>query len=282
MTASSILLLLLAGCCHAAWNLVLKNVDGSRDWVLVWSMVFGSIVFAPSLLMPLPARCVLLAVFSALCECLYFFLLARAYDRFDVSVVYPIARGTAPVFTTAASMVLLPDRLSVPGIAGIAVIAAGIAISSGRRTATAQHWWGSGAIVTSIGIAAVIAAYTLIDAAAVKAANPVAYTELVFVFSGVLMMGLHAKREGLARGIRGLRVNWKTSLAVGVLMMAAYSLVLMAYRTSHVAYAAAVREVSIPITALAGVVLLKEPFGKVRVAGSVVIAAGILLIAFAR
>ena len=109
-----------------------------------------------------------------------------------------------------------------------------------------------------------------------------AYMELVFLFGAVLMLAVNVARDGLPRAAALLRATWPRALAVGLLMLAAYSLVLTVYRMAHVAYAAAVREVSIPMAAIAGVIWLKEPFARARLIGALMVTAGVVLIALSR
>jgi len=267
----SIALLLIAACCHAAWNLLAKRTTGRRDWIFTCSMIVGAVVFSPAIARGnLPPFSLVLAALSAVAETAYFLLLARAYERFDLSVVYPIGRGTAPILTAMISSLYFGERLSTAGIIGIALIAIGIVICTMHGGAFSGH-----ALLISLAVGASISTYTLIDGRAARIADPFAYTATVFAFGAVLMLMLHARRGGL----RELRANFFAIVAIGVLMLVAYGLVVGAYKLSGVAYAAAVREVSIPLAAIAGRAFLGEPFGKSRIAGSIVVAGSIALIA---
>jgi drug/metabolite transporter (DMT)-like permease len=276
-----LILLLAAAGCHAAWNLLAKRTAGSRDWIFTWGVLGAGIVFAPSLLLqPLPPGAWSFVLVSAAAETLYFYLLARAYDRADLSLVYPLARGSAPVLTALIAVILLHEHLAPAGVAGIAVIAAGIGLcglpARGSRSAAS-----SGAGI-ALAIGATIAGYTTIDALAIRQAPLVAYTDAVFLLGGAGMLALHARRHGAGAAREALRAHWRVAAAVGLLMLAAYTLVLAAYRLAHLAYAAAVREVSIPLAAAAAALWLKEPFGRRRMAGALAILAGIALIALSR
>lgn len=270
----SIALLLIAACCHASWNLLAKRTTGRRDWIFTCSMLVGALVFSPAIVRGhLPPPALMLALLSAIAETAYFLLLARAYERFDLSVVYPIGRGTAPILTAAVSSLYFGERLSTTGIIGIALIAIGIVICTMHGgTFNGQ------ALLISLAVGASISTYTLIDGRAARLADPFAYTATVFALGAVMMIALHARRDGL----RELRANFFAIAVIGVLMLVAYGLVVGAYKLSGVAYAAAVREVSIPLAAVAGRLVLGEPFGKARIAGSIVVAGGIALIAMAR
>ena len=98
---SAYLLLLVAAVCHAAWNLIAKRTVGSHHWIFTFAMLTGAIVLSLALFAAkLPAFCWLLAVLSAVMETVYYLLLAHAYDRYPLSFVYPVGRGSAPLFTT--------------------------------------------------------------------------------------------------------------------------------------------------------------------------------------
>jgi drug/metabolite transporter (DMT)-like permease len=267
----TIALLLVAATCHASWNLLAKRTSGSRDFLFTCSMLVGALIFSPAIIL---GKTVLwLAVLSALAETVYFLLLARAYERFDLSVVYPIGRGSAPVLTAIVSVLWFGERLSPLGVAGIVLIAIGIAICTMQSGRFGLH-----ALLISLAVGASISTYTLIDGRAARIADPFAYTATVFAIAALMMLALHGRRAKL----RELRTNALPIVAIGVLMLVAYGLVVGAYKLSGVAYAAAVREVSIPLAAIAGRVFLGEPFGKARIGGSIVVAGGIALIALAK
>src|SRR5689334_3161158 len=127
MAAFAFLLLLLAACCHAAWNLIAKRAKGSRQWVFTWAMLIGAVIFAPVVIRAgLSVASFRLAALSAVVETVYFLLLAHAYEEFDLSVVYPLARGTAPLLTAVASSFFLHEGLRFTGVAGILTVSIGI------------------------------------------------------------------------------------------------------------------------------------------------------------
>lgn len=278
MPSVSVLLLLAAAFCHAAWNLVAKRTSGSRHWIFTYAMLAGAIALSPALFVAkLPAFCWLLAVLSAVMETVYYLLLAQAYDRYHLSFVYPVGRGSAPLFTALVSLFVFRERLSILGIAGVLTIAAGIAVCTFQPASQ-----GARGLPVAIGIGAAISSYTVIDAVAVRRANPITYTALVFLLGAMFMAALHARREGMASAAAAWRANRRAIVAIGILMVVAYSLVLGAYRVANVAYAAAVREISIPLAAIGGTVILREPFGKARIAGAIIVACGALVVVLAR
>jgi drug/metabolite transporter (DMT)-like permease len=278
MSPVALALLLAAAVLHTSWNLLVKGAP--RRLVLTWwSFVVGAIAFLPILLAsaPIPARVWPYAMASALLEGLYLGSLTAAYGAGDFSVVYPVARGAAPAFLAVWSVLFLGQRLAPAGIAGLAVVVAGLFViasgsSSGARSAR-----------TALGLALLtalaISGYSAIDAAAIRILRPAPYAALVFALSALVAAPLVVQRHGWGAIAEEWRTSWLRIAAVGLLSGIAYALVLAAYAIAPVAYAGAVREVSVVLAALAGWLFLKEGFGVRRTAGAVLVLAGIAALA---
>ena len=274
--------LLLAAAMHAGWNLLVKRA-GEKQIFTWWAMIVGTICFAPLLLIsqPLPWRVWPYAISSAAVEALYYLALTRAYTIGDFSLVYPLARGSAPAFLLLWTAIFLDERPRPLGYVGLGLLVLGLVIVGG------SVWWtqrkttkvSMKAIVTALGVACCVSIYTTIDGAAVQFAPPIPYTVSVigltalFTTPGILLY--YGRRIISAE----LRINWPRILIVGLLTLLTYVLVLYAYTLSQVNYAGSVREVSIVFAALAGWLLLGEKFGLPRILGSIIIFAGILVIA---
>jgi drug/metabolite transporter (DMT)-like permease len=267
-------LLLAAALLHVAWNLLFKRAS-DRALVMWWTLVAGAVLWLPIVALrgSLDARGWGFALLSALAEAAYYALLIRSY-RHDFSLVYPVARGVAPVFLVAWAALLLRETPSVAGGAGIALVAGGV-MAAGLR---------GGARVTAVPLAIAVgfmtSLYTLVDGVAVRTQDPLVYNGAIYALSALLLAPLALRRGSGA--LRVLRSDFRTIAAAGVFSYACYALVLTAYRLAPLAYAAAVREVSVVIGAVAGWLWLGEPFGPRRVAGAVIVFAGIAVIALAR
>lgn len=284
MNPVALALLVTAATLHTGWNLILKRVVPKQAFAW-WALVAGSVIFLPLLFLsgPVPAAVLPYALASAVAEIAYFVTLARAYDVADFSLVYPIARGTAPAMLVLWATLFLGERPRPIGLAGVAVLLAGLMLVGG-----ADRWFkpGSDVRVTRAGVAVAlsvalcISIYSTIDAAAVRRMDPAAYNVLVLGLTWVLGAPLMLARHGAT----GLAAVWREHrgriLAVAILMFAAYAMVLHAYTLAPASYAAAIREVSIVLAALIGWRWLGEGFGGLRTAGAGLIFAGIVLIAW--
>ncbi len=288
MSPLAFALLFAAAVLHASWNLLVREAQDRL--VFTWWALFLVSPLAVAVLWAGPSlRGVWpFALASAALESGYFATLAIAYGRGDFSLVYPIARGTAPLLLTAGAVVFLHERPGPLGLSGLAVLAAGLAVVGwgGRARPAAPAIPAAGAgrssgIGWALAVALFISLYSLVDGAAVKRFPPAPYTILIFALSSLLAAGplfyLRGARAVLAEGRR----SWRRIPLVAVFSLLSYMLVLRAYSVAPVAYAGAVREVSVVLAALAGWRLLGEGFGLSRLLGALLVFAGIVLIAIA-
>jgi drug/metabolite transporter (DMT)-like permease len=278
MPLSALALLVVAGAMHAGWNLLVKRARQRQ--IFTWlSLVAGTICFLPLLVCgaaPLPPSAWPFVVASGIVEALYFFALTRAYGLGDFSLVYPLARGTAPALLALWAILLLDERLRPAGLVGLAIVCGGLlAVAGGLRALRASLR----AIGAALLVALCISVYSAIDGAAVQTLPPVPYTVAVLGCSALCCAPFIAWRYRVVPIIAEWRINWLRIVAVGVLNLATYMLVLTAYSRAPVAYAGAIREVSIIFAALVGWRWLGEAFGRARTLGAAVIFAGIVVIA---
>jgi drug/metabolite transporter (DMT)-like permease len=273
-------LLFAAAGLHATWNLLVRQAE-DRLVFTWWALVAVSPLVLPVLLAGPSLHGVWpFALASAALEAGYFATLAVAYGRGDFSLVYPIARGTAPLLLAAGAIFFLGERPGPLGLLGLAVLAAGLVLIGWRA-----GWSGTVGRASGVGwalaVALFIALYSLVDATAVKRFPPVPYTILVFSLTAVLaappLYFLRGPQAVLAEGRR----SWRRIPLVAAFSLLSYGLVLRAYTIAPVAYAGAVREVSVVLAALAGWRLLGEGFGLSRLLGALLVFAGILLVAMA-
>lgn len=207
-----------------------------------------------------------IAASSAL-ELVYFGLLAAAYARADLSLVYPLARGLAPVLVLVAAVTVTGAPTSLQQVLGVFLVACGVLLVRGLRRGRGAGF--------AVAIAAAIAGYTVVDNAGVEHASPLAYLELVTLFTGVgYAAGLAA-----ARGPSALRrAAGPRALAAGVAAFAAYALVLTALERAPAAPVAAVRETSVVIATALGALVLRERVTRWRYAGAALVTAGIVVL----
>jgi drug/metabolite transporter (DMT)-like permease len=273
MPAAALVLALLSAVSSAVWNLLVKQ---SRDTeaVTAVALAIGVVLFSPALALghvPLAAWPYIGA--SAALELTYFTLLAAAYRRAELSLVFPLARGMAPVLVLLIGLVALHVRASVGELAGVLLIAVGATAVRGIRLAGGFADTGMALL-----IAVCIAGYTLVDKHGVSLASPAAYLELVMALLVLPYLAIVARTRGLEPLRRELRPR---AAIIGIGIIGGYGLVLYGLRLAAAAPVAAVRESSVVIgTALAAIVL-RERVGPARFCGACLVAAGVTVLAFA-
>ena len=282
MSAFALSLVLVAAVFHAAWNLVVKQAS-ERLVVVWWALVVGSLLFLPVLVAsPVPRAIWPFLGASAVAECAYYALLAYAYARADLSQVYPVARGGAPALLTAWAALLLSEYPSPAGWGGLALVLAGIVTVA--SAGGGSGWWrgawlrGPG-VAAALGMALFTSVYSLIDGVAVRRTPPAPYTVAVIALSALFLTPLVLWRHGARAAAATLGREWRRVVVAGALTLLVYGLVLTAYTMAPLAYAGAIREVSVVFAALAGWLWLGESFGARRLAGAVTVFAGILVLA---
>jgi drug/metabolite transporter (DMT)-like permease len=272
MPASALALALAAAFVHALWNLILAR-DRDPEAATAVALLAPVIVFAPVAVLTwdVDARVWPFVAVTSLLQLLYFALLATAYRRADLSFVYPIARGLAPVVVLVVGIVAFSQRASAAQATGVLVIATGVLLVRGPRGRADLR---DGAL--ALGIAGCIAAYTLVDKHGIAYADPIVYLELGMVPAALgYLLGFRA-----LAGPRRLREQRLAVPALaGVLSFAAYVLVLAALERASAASVAAVRETSVVIATALAVPFLRERVGPWRLAGAVLVVGGVALLA---
>lgn len=252
---------------HAGWNLLLAGARDPRAAAAL-ALAVGVVLLVPFAvaLWDVDGDALPYVAASAAFEAAYFWLLTAGYARGELSAVYPLVRGSAPVLVLAVSVAFLGAGLSAAAAVGVVAIAAGVvAIRGVRREAGAR------AAGMALLCGATVAGYTLVDNEGVRHAGPVPY--LTLVLAPVALIAL-----GVARRAR-VRVPRTTALAAGAGMVGAYLLTLAALKLAAAAPVAAVRETSVLLAVLAAAALGRERVGPVRVLAALAITAGVAAIA---
>jgi drug/metabolite transporter (DMT)-like permease len=267
---------------HALWNVLLA---GSRDSVAATGalLVFGVILLAPAALLAgdVSSSAIPFIAASAVLELVYFVLLARAYRGGELGVVYPVARGSAPVLVLGAAVVGLGKGVSVLAAVGVVLVAGGVVLlglgSVGRldHRIGAQDGPHSRDLLFGLAIGVAIAGYTLVDSEGLDHADPLPYLFLVAAVCAVAYNGA-LLASGRARELKA-ELSGRTLLTAAA-TFGAYALVLAALERAPAAPVAAVRESSIVIAAVLAWLFLGE---ERRLAGAVLVAAGVAVIGLA-
>lgn len=330
MPTLAIALVLVAAVLHAGWNVLLKT-SGDTLWTAVRLQVIGTAILVPigivawvRIGMPaVPAEAIGLALISGVLEAAYFICLASAYRRGALSLVYPLARGSAPLLAVAVGILLLGEQLAPPAALGVVSLLAGILLVAqpwqALRAAGAEH---RGAIGFALATGVSIAAYSAVDRLGVRLTEPWLYGAMLAVFATAFLSiaVIVGRRTGLlapapvrpstvevpdrvaagrppvggepistARGrgpaaARAILLG-RDALA-GVLSLAAYLLVLVAYDLAPLATVAPLRESGIVLAAAWGALRLGETSGRrqamTRILAAALVVLGAVLLAGAR
>lgn len=233
------------------------------------------VVFAPvaALVWDVDSRVWPFIAAASTLQLLYFALLASAYRYAELSFVYPVARGLAPVLVLLVGVIALGVGASAAQAIGVCLVGAGIVLVRGLG---GDRDVAGGAL--AVAIASSIAAYTLVDNSGIRYANPIVYLELAMApvaLAGLLLV------VALPAGTSRLRAAIRPAPAIaGVVSFAAYVLVLAALSRAPAASVAAVRETSVLIVAALATRMLGEDVGALRLAGAALVVAGIALLAW--
>ncbi|HET7568564.1 MAG TPA: EamA family transporter [Gaiellaceae bacterium] len=263
-------LALAAAVLHASWNVLLR---GSADVEARTAAVLGLSValYAPVAAATWRASWAVApyVAASAALEGVYFVLLVAAYRRRELSVVYPVARGSAPVLVLLGTAVVLGRGVSAGEAGGVCLVAAGVVFVRGLRR-------GAEGVAVGLAIGCAIASYTLVDKDGLHHAAAVPYLELVLAPLALLALPLVAARRG--RAALRAELRW-TTVGAAVGSFGAYALFLAALRLAPAPAVAAVRETSVVIAAALAAVFLREQVTLERLAGAAAVAGGVALVA---
>jgi drug/metabolite transporter (DMT)-like permease len=281
MSIFAIFLLLLSASLHALWNLILKK-STEKYIAMGWQVIIGG-VFAFILLIftGFPPRSVWLILFvSVLLETIYFIQLSNAYTDHDFSLVYPIARGAAPVFLLIWSVILLNEKLTTGGMLGIGSIVCGmVVIGTTNLTSNIGNKLHTKGILTALSVALIISLYTFVDGSAVKSASPLTYGLALFAIIPIPLTMYNLRKYGWQKFSSAWNTSRISLTLAGILGVASYLAALYAYTISPLSYSGAIREVSVVIGAFLGWQFLGEKMGRTRVLGAAIIFTGILILA---
>lgn len=271
MPALALTFALTAAFLHAFWNLLLAQAEDTESATAI-ALLAAVVVFAPVTALTWRAddRVWPFIAVTSLLQLVYFALLTTAYRRAELSVVYPLARGLAPVFVLVVGAAVLSVTTSVVQVAGVCLVGLGVLLVRGLRRPT-----GSSGVRWGVAIAATIASYTLLDKHGIRYAAPITYLELSMLPATIGYVGAVFVARGSARVRAELRVG---TVAAGLASFGAYALVLAALARASAASVAAVRETSIVIATALAARVLRERVGPTRIAGAALVAGGIALL----
>lgn len=283
---------------HVAWNVLLKTAGDPLRAAAV-GMTAAAAVIVPVATIgwiasgrpPIPPEAIALALASGILEAAYFGFLAAAYRRGDLSVVYPIARGTAPLLAVAVGIGILGERLGPAGIAGVAALLAGLLALQRpwRFLRAAGRGSGDSAVAFALATGVMIASYSAVDRVGSRIVEPWLYAGLIWAFCMVFLWGWVALSERLggaataAAAVDSPPLNVRRAAVGGWITLAAYLLILVAFSVAPLTAVAPLRESAIVLASGWGTLRLGEGGNRneaVRqIAASALVVVGAILLA---
>ena len=277
MTSASIyFLIFFAAFLHALWNIIIKSLDYSLAGIAV-KVFFQSIIFFPIIFfVPFPEGITWFYITcSFLLHSLYFILLGSMYDRKDLTFIYPIARGCAPIFVTILSFIFLKDIIPFFGLVGILIICVALLLIAFSNLNTKVDFKTIG---ISIFIAFLISIYTFSDGAGVRSVdNSLSFIVWNFFLGGWISIGYVylTKREDLfSLKIKDLILI----LSATIVSFTAYAIIIWSMKYESFGIVASMRESSILFAPLLGLIFLKERIGPIRIISGFVFFLGVCFI----
>ena len=270
-------LALCAAILHATWNLAIKQT-GDRFLALWAQFIFaGSAALVAlitwSIIDSPPNVAWTWSIASGVGHLPYVLLLARAYDKGDFSVTYPIARGAGALSSAILGVLILKDDLSPLSMSGIAVVIFGLWILTSNQKIKN--------VLPALGVAATIGIYSVVDAYGARNSNSIAFALSVFV-SGAISISMWALLTRAKQLRAFMRSSWKIAAFGGAMSLISYSLVVYAFTLAPVGYVATLREASVLIAAFAGWRMLGEGDHRRRLIAAFVVVAGLVVLVAGR
>jgi drug/metabolite transporter (DMT)-like permease len=275
-----LLAVLLGALLHAAWNTMIRGA-GNRtlDTVLVVAGA-GAIMILLLPFLPLPAAASWpYVITSGAIHVAYFLLVAGAYRHGELSLVYPLMRGTAPALSALAAALLLAEIPAPAGWAGITLICGGVLLLAGDAWHKAKFH--GHAALFAFGTAGIVVVYTLVDGIGVRlSGNAAAYTGWVFLLTALPLTMIFLARDRRAT-LAYAQQHWRRGLFGGACTLASYALALWAMTQAPIALVAALRETSVVFGTLLAATLLNEHISRIRWVAIVVVTGGAVAIKLA-
>ncbi len=273
MTPFIVGLVLFAALLHASWNAMAKS-GGTPQFSIASYRLVNAIWCLPLLFFfPIPlAESWPMLLASTLIHTIYYYTLSKSYRSGDLSQVYPLFRGLAPVLVVLGAALFADEFLGPGAMLGIGIVSAGLISITfvGKIPAPALRW----GLATSV----LIAAYTVADGIGVRAAgNPFSYILWLFVFEPIPigLWLLATERSGWFAYMRAK----PGKITVGALAAAAaYAMVIYAMSIAPMGMVSSLRETSVIFAALIGTLIFREPFGKQRIVAAILVCLGVVMI----
>jgi len=263
---------------HAFWNFISKKVSGNLPITLLglWMANLTLLPFSLFIIYEqgFDMRGLKFVLITAAAHVLYYLFLNMSYKHGDISSVYPISRGTGIAGTAVTAYLLLGEKFSAFGTAGIIFIFLGILSISLRKKLLKADLLG---IIFALALGATIVIYSINDKQGVSYINAIVYLNFKDL-AALSVMSPFIFRKGLPQIKEILKENWKSCAVIGYGAIGSYLLILYAFTMANVGYISALREFSIVIASILGFLLLKEKVTVGKITGIILVTAGLVCI----
>jgi len=277
MSIGFMVVVFLAAFLHAVWNAIVKN---SEDRMLTLTLVIGAgsvmALFALPFIEPPAQESWPYLLLSMFLHSTYYFLLIRAYHYGDLSLVYPVSRGLAPLLVALGASAFSVEVLTITELSGLTLASIGIAAFAFERKKGEN--WDYRPFLYGLTIACFVGAYTVVDGIGVrKSGNPISFIFWLFIIYALplIFASLVFKRREFFPYLR--KHWWKTGVIGGGMCAIAYALVVWALMHAPMAHVSAIRETSVIFAAIIGVLVLGESFGARRIIASLLVTSGLII-----
>ena len=278
MPLFAFLLVILAAALHALWNFAAKKASGNLSVIWV-GLVIATVAVIPFLFLLSPEQIFVskawpFVLATGIIHAVYFFAVAKAYEHGDISVVYPISRGSGIAGTAIIACLLLQEEISSVGTVGILLISLGTLLLGLTNIHQKRG------IFFSLLVAVMIITYSIVDKLGVGIIHPFGYIFGLVLLTTIFLAPyiLMNKRQELLSAMKNMK---KYSLIIGLGSGGTYLIILFVFQMAQVSYVVAAREVAVAFGALLGIVFLKEQSTAQKIICITVIVTGMLLIKLA-
>jgi len=267
---------LCAACLHASWNAVIK-VRGDRiSAMLMMTITSAAIGLVLIPFFPLPAAASLpWLIASAVVHTVYKLSLTQAYEHGDLSQVYPLARGTAPLIVAVVGIFVLEETITPMKVVAVLAIGCGVCLMTLARGAVSRL--PPKAFMFAVLAAGSTASYTLLDGIGARlSGSATGFIILLTIFDGICTSGYVLARRG-SSAFAGLLPLWRSGLCAAIMSLGSYWIAIWAFTKAPIALVAALRETSVLFAIVIGAALLKEKAGPARILAACLITSGVVL-----
>ena len=273
---SILLLILFAALLHASWNIIVKSIHDSQISIDLQMLIQSIIIFPFLFFVPFPEGITwVFIILSLLLHTFYFLILGNLYNRGNLTIIYPVFRGMAPVFVAILSIIFLKDFISLRGLLGIGIIAFGLVLLTIENY---KNKLNIKLLIISIFVSIIISLYTFAGGAGVRSVD----NEFTFIVWNFFLGGwptlsyvyLRKKNQ-----LFTLKLTQYIYIAIASFMsIIAYTIILWSMKYQPIAYVASIRESSIIMASLIGFIFLKEKFTSARFISAAMFFVGVYFI----